>query len=267
MNATTRTVMMTVAALTLVLAAVPANAQPAATAVTPTPSPAERVATAVSAASGSLLAYQTAAARTALEPVAATAGGNAAFALALGQVLDQEKKYPEAAEQFRKASTAAPADPLPQIMLGETLIRAKSPDASAAFTRAADLAKAAIVADAASGKAWYALGVAQQRLKQFGQAITTLQKAIELRAGDPLPVYQLGVTYAFSQKWGDAVATLSRSIEISPNLAYAYYYRALAQDKMGKKDQLVLDMEHFLALAPTAPEAERALAVVKAAKR
>lgn len=266
MNAMTRNVTMMGAALAVALAASPATAQQAA-AATPTPSPAQLVAIAVSTATGNLLAYQTAAARTALDPVAPAAGGDLAFALALGQVLDQEKKYGDAALQFRKAATAAPADPLPQVMLGETLIRAKSADANAAFTKAAELAQAAIVADAANGRAWYALGVAQQRLKQFPQAIATLQKAIELRAGDPLPVYQLGVTYAFSQKWGDAVTTLSRSIEISPNLAYAFYFRALAQDKMGKKDQLVLDMERFLALAPTAPEAERALAVVKAAKR
>lgn len=267
MNATTRTMMTMAAALTVVLAAGPAAAQQAVAVATPTPSPAQMLATAVSTATGNLLAYQTAAARTALQAVAPTAGSDVAFALALGQVLDQEKKYGEAAVQFRKAAAAAPADPLPQIMLGETLIRTKSPDVNAAFTTAAKLAQAAIVADAGNGRAWYALGVAQQRLKQYPQAITTLQKAIELRAGDPLPVYQLGATFAFSQKWGDAVTTLSRSIELSPNLAYAYYYRALAQDKMGKKDQLVLDMERFVALAPTAPEAERALAVVKAAKR
>ena len=38
-------------------------------------------------------------------------------------------------------------------------------------------------------------------------------------------------------------------------------------DQLGKKDQLVLDMDRFLKLAPQAPEADKAQAVVKAAKR
>ena len=79
--------------------------------------------------------------------------------------------------------------------------------------------------------------------------------------------YQIGVTRAFQQRWPDAVAELTRAIEADSGIAYAYYYRGLAQDKLGRKDQLVLDMERFLALAAAAPEAPQAQAIVKAAQR
>jgi hypothetical protein len=41
----------------------------------------------------------------------------------------------------------------------------------------------------------------------------------------------------------------------------------MSQDRAGRKDLLVADMERFLRLAPEAPEAERARAIVRAAGR
>ena len=82
-----------------------------------------------------------------------------------------------------------------------------------------------------------------------------------------MTTYQIGATAAFQGRWQDAVTELTSAIDADSGIAYAYYFRAMAQDKLGKKDQLVLDMERFLALAPAAPESTNAAAVVAAAKR
>jgi tetratricopeptide (TPR) repeat protein len=202
--------------------------------------------------------YQTGAARDALGRFMDQADGNAYVAMAYGRVLDQEKKYGDAEARLRKATEMAPNDPAPFVYLGELYLR-QGRNGDDAFRKAAEVARAKGGSEAA-----YYLGVAQQRLKQYDEAIATLQGA---RAPAPALIpYQIGVTRAFQENWPAAVAQLNRAIEMDSGLAYAYYYRGLAQDKMGHKDLLISDMERFLALAPNAPEAERAKAIIRSVK-
>ena len=49
--------------------------------------------------------------------------------------------------------------------------------------------------------------------------------------------------------------------------AHAYYYRGLCWDKLGRKDKMLSDLDRFVSLAPNAPEAERAAAILQAAGR
>ncbi|MGH2669470.1 MAG: tetratricopeptide repeat protein, partial [bacterium] len=189
------------------------------------------------------------------------ADANAHVATALGRVLEQEKKYGEAEARLRKATELSPRDPASFVYLGETLLRQrKGAEADAAFTRAVELAQAQ-----GGGEAAYYLGDAQQRLRRFDEAVATLEGA-----SGPAPAlvpYQIGVTRAFQQSWSAAAEQLTRAIEMDSGLAYAYYYRGLANDKLGRKDLLVNDLERFLTLAPDAPEAEQARAVLRAVKR
>ena len=202
--------------------------------------------------------YQTGAARDALGRFMDQADANAYVAMADGRVLEQEKKYGEAETRLRKATELAPADPAPFVYLGEVYLRQRRDgDAAGAFRKAVEAAGAKGGAEAA-----YYLGVAQQRLKQYDQAVSTLQGA---RAPAPALIpYQIGVTRAFQESWSAAAEQLSRAIEMDSGLAYAYYYRGLTQEKLGRKDLLIADMERFLALAPNAPEADRAKAILRA---
>lgn len=212
--------------------------------------------------------YQTKDARAAIDPLAAKADTDARVALALGRVLDQEGKDSDALARLQKAAVLAPSDPAPMIYLGELYLREKKQsDADAAFTKAATLAQAMVTADPTNATALYELGVSQQRLRQYDNAVDSLQKALALNPDSAITLYQLGATRAFQQKWADAVDLLTKAIAKDSGLAYAYYYRGMAQDKLGKKDQLVLDMTRFLTIAPNAPYAPSAQAIVKAAKR
>jgi tetratricopeptide (TPR) repeat protein len=236
---------------------------------TPVPGP-DPVVVAAAAAGAKLLKYATAEVRATLEPVQGVKDTDVRVAVPWGRLLEQEKRYDEALVQLRKASGLAPANPEVQIWIGEVLMRQKKQgEADAAFQKAIDIVTPAVAADAAGTNydARYWLGVAQQRKRLFDPAAAAFGKCLEIRPDDLMATYQLGLTRAFQGKWADAVALLSKSLDKSPDIAYAYFYRALAQDKLGRKDLLVLDMQRFITLAPNAPEAERAQAVVNAAKR
>jgi tetratricopeptide (TPR) repeat protein len=225
------------------------------------PAPAEQQAPAgIDAVDERLWHFQTGAARDALGRFMDQADANAYVAAAYGRVLEQEQKYGEAEGRLRKATELAPNDPAAFVSLGEVYLRQRREgEASGAFRKAAELAGAKGGAEAA-----YYLGVAQQRLKQYDEAVSTLQGA---RAPAPALVpYQIGVTRAFQENWPAAVEQLNRAVDMDSGLAYAYYYRGLAQEKLGRKDLLVNDMERFLTLAPNAPEAERAKAILRAVK-
>lgn len=201
--------------------------------------------------------FKTSEARSAVNPIADQAASNAYVAMALGRVLEQEKKYGEAESQLRKAVELAPSDPAAQVWLGEVYLRQRNQGAAdGAFRRAAELAEA-------RGDNYH-LGVARQRLRQYDQAVSALERAGSAGALAP---YQIGVTRLFQEQWQPALDQLTRAIEMDSGLAYAYYHRGLAAEKLNRKDLLVNDMERFLQLAPNAPEAERAKAILRAVKR
>lgn len=201
--------------------------------------------------------YKTSEARSAVSSVADQAASNAHVAVALGRVLEQEKKYGEAEAQLRKATELAPADAAAQVWLGEVYLRQRNSGAAdGAFRRAAELASS-------SGDNYH-LGVARQRLRQYDEAVSALERA---GSGNPLVPYQIGVTRLYQEQWQPALDQLTKAVEMDSGLAYAYYHRGLAAEKLNRKDLLVNDMERFLQLAPNAPEAERAKAILRAVKR
>ena len=203
--------------------------------------------------------YKTSEARSAAQPMTGEAGQNAYAAIALGRVLDQEKKYGEAEGQLRKATELAPSDPAPWVYLGEAQLR-QGKSGEAAFRKAADLAQAKGGADAA-----FYLGIAQYRLGNYDQAVSTLGGA--RASNSALVPFQIGVARSFQKNWAAAAEQLDRAIEMDSGLAYAYYYRALAQQGLGRNDRLINDLQRFVALAPNAPEAERAKSILSAMKR
>lgn len=215
----------------------------------------------VSEADRLLWEYKTGQARSVLQAVAGQADQNGPVSAALGRVSEQEKKYGEAESRLRKATELSPSDPAVWVYLGEVYLRQrKGGEADAAFRKAAEAARSK-----SGGDSSYYLGVAQQRLRQYDEAISTLSGA---SAPDPALIpFQIGVTRSFQENWQAALEQLNRAIEMNSRLAYAYYYRGLVQEKLGRKDQLVGDMENFLSLAPDAPEAERAKAILRAVKR
>jgi regulator of sirC expression with transglutaminase-like and TPR domain len=105
------------------------------------------------------------------------------------------------------------------------------------------------------------------RLRQFDEAAGALEKAKNADGGNALIPYQLGLTRSFQKQWQPAFDQLSRALEMDPGLAYGYYYRGLAAQELNRNDVLVNDMSRFVELAPNAPEAERARAILRVVKK
>ena len=204
-----------------------------------------------------LLAWDTAGARELLDQLPDQ--GNVAAKVADGRLLSQEGRFDEAAAQLSAAAAAATGDPSPAIYLGETYrLAERVEEAKQAFETAAQRATSGLEPAPDSVRLLVALGVAQQNLRRLPEAITALERAQELAPGNAEAVYQLGVCHALSRNWPQAVDALTRALDKNSEIAYAYYFRALAADKIGRKDLLINDLARFLALAPNAPDAPRA---------
>jgi tetratricopeptide (TPR) repeat protein len=237
----------------------------------PSPSPMptlDPVSASLVTVSSKLSVFATQDARAAITPIADKAAGDARVAVALGRVLEQEKKYDDAIVQLKKATDLAPNDAQNLVYLGEIYLRQRrEADIAATFQRIADLMQPKVDADATVWEPRYYLAVAQMRLKQLDKAADGFTKALVMRPDHAMSYYYFGYCRVMQQKWADAVDMFSKALEKDPSLAYAYYYRGLSQDKLGKKDQLVIDMDRFYKLAPNTPEAERAKSILDAAKR
>ena len=209
--------------------------------------------------------FSTAKARTALEPEMEE--DPSVFAVtSMGRVLTQEGSYDDAIAELERAAAMDKSDPDPQIFLGEALLLTGDDSrAGTAFRRAAERSESLLEADPESAAAHYQLGVAQQRRKKYGDAIASLEEARRLAPDEAMVVYQLGLTNAFKQNWQPAFDLLSEAIDMNSKIAYAYYYRGLSADKVGRGDLLVNDLHRFLELAPDAPEADRARRILSAA--
>lgn len=216
-----------------------------------------------------LASWQTEEAKKALAPIKDKVKTNPSVALAWGQVLVQEKKYADAAKLLKEAAKTAPKDPAIQVSLGEVYQLANnSSEATKAFGKAKELAAEALKKDEGDIAARLQLARAQQGLKELDQAAANLEKLVQEGQGaDPMVLYHLGVTLLLQKKWQQAFDALDKALEINKGLAYGYYYRGLAAEKLGRKDVLVNDMSRFLHLAPKAPEASRAEAILAAVKR
>ncbi|HYU32118.1 MAG TPA: tetratricopeptide repeat protein [Thermoanaerobaculia bacterium] len=224
--------------------------------------PAQETPPEVRTADRQLWEYKTGAARSTVDSVAGKADSNGPVATALGRVLEQEKNYGESEARLRKATELAPSDPAAFVYLGETLLRQrKQGDADAAFRKAEELGNAQGGKDGS-----YFRGIALQRLRRFDEAVQALEQARGADPGNSLIPFQIGVTRVFQEQWQPAMDQLNQAIDMDSGIAYAYFYRGLAADKLGRKDLLVNDMGRFLALAPSSPEADRAKAILRAAQ-
>lgn len=216
-----------------------------------------------------LLRWQTQEAREILKPVEAQAKARPQVAQALATALFQEKKYEDAVKLLQDAVKGAPEEAGLYVSLGE-LYRAmnKGSEASASYRKAKELSEKALAKDEKDRQARLHLALAQLNLKELDKAAANFQKLLEEGgSSDPVLLYHLGVTQLYQGKAKEAFETLTKALEPNSGLAYAYYYRGLAADKLGKKDVLINDMGRFLFLAPNAPEASKAQAIVSSAKR
>ncbi len=151
---------------------------------------------------------------------------------------------------------------------GETLYQQNDrKGADAAWQGAAKNARAAVDQDPTDATAQFYLGAALVRAKKYAEAREAL--LIAVRGGfDPAMVnHQIGLSYLFGESWAEARAAFDLGLAVDPRYAPMYFWRAMAWDKLGRKDNMLLDLDQYLKLAPNGPEASKARAVLKSAGR
>lgn len=183
------------------------------------------------------------------------------------QLVGQRGNLGGAHDQLAQVTQSQPGNAAAWNALGEVRIAREQLDAAdAAFRRAETAALEATKANGKDGDAWLQLGIARQRLKKYDAAAEALRTARQNEADETEVRFQLGRTFAFKQDWQAAVDMLNVAIERQKSLAEAYFYRAVAFRRLDQNGRMVEDLERFLALAPNAPDAERARRLLQAAR-
>jgi tetratricopeptide (TPR) repeat protein len=143
----------------------------------------------------------------------------------------------------------------------------KRPEANAAWRAAAKSAGAAVKADPTDATAQFYLGAALVRAKRFEEARTALRLAVRGGFDEPMVNHQIGLSYLFADKWKEAKDAFDLGLAVDARYAPMYFYRAMAWDKLGRKDNSLIDLDQYVKLAPNGPDAGFAKSVLKSSGR
>lgn len=128
------------------------------------------------------------------------------------------------------ANTVAPADTKHAYLLLE----------QKQFAAAAKEAKALTVSHPNDPEAWKIAGFAELNLKQYAEAVSDLEKAVDLqrkaKQEDPNTESALGQAYVLAEKYQEALPLLTAATNREPNKpdALMIYYRGISEYKTGK---------------------------------
>ena len=159
-------------------------------------------------------------------------------------------------------------DAIAAYFYGELLNQQKKrPEAKAAWQAAAKSAAAAVKADPTDATAQFYLGAALVRAKRFEEARKALHLAVRGGFNEPMVNHQIGLSYLFADKWKESKEAFDLGLTVDPRYAPMYFYRAMAWDKLGRKADMLIDLDRYVKLAPNGPDAGFAKAVLKSSGR
>lgn len=211
-----------------------------------------------------LAAWRHASARTMLEEQQETYGKSAGYDVAWAIMLAQERKLDQAATKLDTATGENPSDPSAPYFLGEIRSWQKNDAAADAWLQARDRAKAILEEDDKNGWAWYWHGSALIRLREYSEAEGRLKNALNNGADEAMAEFQLGLALMYQEKWDSARTAFDRCLEVDSAFSHAYYFRGRVWQELGKTEEMLLDMDRFLQLAPDAREANAAHSILRA---
>ena len=96
-------------------------------------------------------------------------------------------------------------------------------------------------------------GVACFQLKQYSQALSFIEKAIEINPQAPAPYSNLGLVLHELARYEEALASFDRALAINANYAEAYSNRANALLRLDRPQQAIASYEIAIALNPGNP--------------
>ncbi|MEX1311585.1 MAG: tetratricopeptide repeat protein, partial [Candidatus Sulfomarinibacteraceae bacterium] len=124
-------------------------------------------------------------------------------------------------------------------------------------------AEALVKTDSKDARAQYYLGASLVQLRKPVDARKALKKAERAGWDKPMVDFQNGLSYMLQENWKAAKDSFDAVHELDPRFAHLYFYRALAWDKLGRKDEMLVDFTQFVRLAPNSNEAKTARVILQ----
>ena len=95
--------------------------------------------------------------------------------------------------------------------------------------------------------------------KQYNNAISDLNRAIELNPKSAQAYSKRGDTFSQNHEYTAAMNDYNKAIALKPNYAEPYFGRSMTYEEMGDIDSAISDMRQFIKLAPDKPYGRIAL--------
>jgi tetratricopeptide (TPR) repeat protein len=183
--------------------------------------------------------------------------------LEIQEAADDDQKSLDSFADLNKAGKIKSFEAAASYFEGEILYQNNQrDDAQKAWQMAADRAAEMIAADQDDATAQFYFGAASVRLKEFGDARKALKSALRNGFDSAMVHHQMGLSFLFQEKWDKAKEEFDTGLEIRPRYAPMYFWRAMAWDKLGRKDNMLIDLDMYVKLAPNGPDVGRAQAVL-----
>ena len=178
-------------------------------------------------------------------------------------------EYKEAEKVLRDALKANPRDVPANFYLGlSILLQEKYSEALDLFLKAKDDRGKSTQLTPSNVPDEFQIQIALARahlgLDQFAEAWENLESAKKLNADAPDVFVYRGVYYLHREKQQKAVKELEKAIRLDEHNVYAHYYAGHAYLRLGNAARAVDMFKIFLNLAPYAPEAPKAKALIDA---
>lgn len=190
-----------------------------------------------------------------------------------GQTSEQTEKgiefyhswqYQDAAKVLREALKADPQDVQARYYLGLSLLLEQNfSEALDIFVQLDDERR---TPTAVPDKCQIQIALARARLglKQYPEAWKNLEAAKKDNAYSPDVYVYRGVYYLQQENEKKAIKEFEEAMTLDPESAYAHYYSGHAYLRRGNPAKAVEMFKIFIQLAPLAPEAEKAKALISA---
>ena len=177
----------------------------------------------------------------------------------------EKKRYAEAAglseealaEDQNRLSTLA--EPYARALQGQALaLQDRDPE------KAKQLLLQSLAMNPQNAQARSHLGFLYVRLKEYDKAVDAYRKVIQLEPSFAEAYFNLGYIHAMKKEYAQAEAMYTRVVELAPMyLDEAYYNLAMVQEKAGKPEECLLNLEQAVTVNPENSLAQKNLARIR----
>lgn len=164
----------------------------------------------------------------------------------------EHKEYQRAIELIETRQKAE-AEDNPELveLYAEALLGRALEIISASPSKAEAMLRQAVDISPDNARAYLALGKYHTRTKEYEQAIAAYQNAIRLDPTLSDALFNLGFIYASTGRLEDAETAFSGAVQLNPSyLGKSLFNLAVVQEKLGKKEQCLANLEKAVAVMP-----------------